>query len=75
VAVLKCALAGFVGSAAAAATYVIGSLLFVLLPIVRRHGETVGVDLRLVLVRPVFWVIVALAFALGCYWEFRRLLR
>ncbi|MBP1775426.1 MAG: hypothetical protein H6Q86_1432 [candidate division NC10 bacterium] len=72
---LKCALAGLVGSAVAVSVYVVGYLLLVVRPIARHHGGTVGIDVRAMLVRPLFWVVMAAAFALGCVWEYRRVTR
>ena len=69
---LKCALAGLVCSAAAVSVYVVGYLLLVVRPIARHYGGIVGIDVRSLLGRPLIWVVMAAAFALGCFWEYRR---
>jgi hypothetical protein len=38
-------------------------------------GTAVGIDVRIFFGRPYFWLIAFLAFAIGCYWEFRRATR
>ena len=71
---LKCALAGLAGSAVAVSVYFVGYVLLVVRPIARHYGGAVGIDVR-VLVRPLVWVVMAAGFALGCYWEYRRVTR
>jgi hypothetical protein len=73
--ILKCALAGLVGSAVAFSVYFVGFLLLVVRPIARHYGGTVGIDVLSLLVRPLIWVVMAAAFALGCFWEYRRATR
>jgi hypothetical protein len=38
-------------------------------------GTAVGIDVRVFFGRSFFWLIALLAFAIGCYWEFRRATR
>ena len=69
---LKCALAGLVGSAVAVSVYFVGYVLLVALPLAWQIGGIVGIDVRSLLGRPLIWVVMAAAFALGCFWEYRR---
>ena len=69
---LKCALAGLVCSAVAVIVYFVGFLLLVVRPMARHYGGVVGIDVSSLLGRPLIWVVIAAAFALGCFWEYRR---
>ena len=35
-------------------------------------GTTIGLDVRIFIEQPIFWLILLLAFATTFYWEFRR---
>lgn len=35
-------------------------------------GTSIGVDIRVFIEQPFFWLILLLAFSMACYWEFRR---
>lgn len=35
-------------------------------------GTSIGMDIRIFIERPLFWLILLLAFAIAFYWEFRR---
>jgi len=35
-------------------------------------GTTIGLDVRIFIEQPIFWLILLLAFATAFYWEFRR---
>jgi len=35
-------------------------------------GASIGVDIRVFIEQPFFWLILLLAFAMAFYWEFRR---
>jgi hypothetical protein len=69
---IKSVLVGIVALFATTIVYVV-ILISVLL---RLHpppaGAAVFFDLRSILNRPSFWLVVLFAFAVGFYWEFRR---
>jgi hypothetical protein len=69
---IKSTLVGILALFVATIVYVV-SLAYVFL---RKYppppGTHVGINLLVLLDRPLYWLIAVAAFALGFYWEFRR---